>query len=1095
MMQRMMIVLLAACSLWLTAEDDEKKGWDVNHPEDELTSVSFETETGTWMNLDVSPDGKQLVFDLLGDIYIMPISGGDAKALTQGLAWDMQPRFSPDGQWIAYTSDAAGGDNIWVMKIDGSEARAVTSETFRLLNSPAWSPDGNYIAARKHFTKTRSLGTGEIWLYHVSGGSGLQLTQKPNDQKDVGEPIFSPDGRYVYYSQDTTPGPVFEYSKDPTPGIYTIKRFDRETGETDTLIGGMGGAIRPTPSPDGETMAFVKRDDYDTSLYLHNLTSGKETPLVRGLDRDMQETWAIHGVYPSMAWLPGGQELVYWNQGGFYKVARDGGEPIAIPFKVKAEHTLVKPLRFPIEVAPDAFDVKVMRWVQVAPDGKSVVFQALGHLYVKQLPDGKPKRLTNQNDHFEYFPSYSRDGQKIVYVSWDDQELGAVRVVSAKGGTGKVITPAPGHYESPVFSPDGTRVVYRKTGGGYITSPLWSKETGLYHVSSSGGEATRILEQGVGAHFGADGERLFYLSQDGTSATLHSVDMTGNDKRDHASVDMGTDLRVSPDGKWLAFVQHYAVHVMPFPATGQSLSATAGSQALPVTRLSKYAGDYLHWSGDAGRVYWSLGPELFHRDLKDAFAFLPDAPESLPDPVASGVNLGFKAQADKPSGVVALTGARIVPMVGDTVIERGTIVVKDNRIEAVGSADEVSIPAGAQTIDVSGKTIIPGIIDVHAHGGQGAGDGVIPQQNWMSYAGLTFGVTTIHDPSNDTHTIFAASEMARAGLITAPRTYSTGTILYGATIPGYTAKIDSVEDAEFHLKRLQALGAFTVKSYNQPRRDQRQMVIAAARKMGVMVVPEGGSLLQHNMTMVADGHTGIEHSIPVAAIYDDILQFWPATETHYTPTMGVAYGGISGEHYWYKEHDVWRHPRLSQYVPDYILEPRSRRRFMAPEKEYNHIRVAEVAKQLLDRGLHVQVGAHGQREGLAAHWEIWMLEQGGMTPMEALRCATLYGAIYIGLDRDLGSLETGKLADLAIIDGNPLADLRVSDRVSHVMVNGRLFDAASMNEVAPRQQTREPFFFENGAALPSVDGQTLEHLRQQSAARCGGGRCGVAHSH
>ena len=128
---------------------------------------------------------------------------------------------------IAFTSDRGGGDNIWIMNRDGSQPRQVTKETFRLLNSPAWSPDGQYIVARKHFTAQRSLGAGEMWLYHRGGGEGLQLTKKPNEQKDAGEPAFSPDGRYLYFSQDITPGAIFEYNKDSNGEIYVIQRLDR----------------------------------------------------------------------------------------------------------------------------------------------------------------------------------------------------------------------------------------------------------------------------------------------------------------------------------------------------------------------------------------------------------------------------------------------------------------------------------------------------------------------------------------------------------------------------------------------------------------------------------------------------------------------------------------------------------------------------------------------------------------------------------------------------------------------------------------------------------------------------------------------------
>jgi imidazolonepropionase-like amidohydrolase len=355
-------------------------------------------------------------------------------------------------------------------------------------------------------------------------------------------------------------------------------------------------------------------------------------------------------------------------------------------------------------------------------------------------------------------------------------------------------------------------------------------------------------------------------------------------------------------------------------------------------------------------------------------------------------------------------------------------------------------------IDLGGRTVLPGLIDVHAHGPQGAG-GIQPQQNWLHMATLSFGVTTIHDPSNDTQEVFAASELARAGRILAPRITSTGTILYGAA-GDFKAEIESLEDARFHVGRLRKVGAFSVKSYNQPRRDQRQMVLAAARELDMEVMPEGGSLFQHNMTQVVDGHTTIEHSIPVGTIYEDVVQLWSGTRVAYTPTLCVAYGGIWGENYWYQNTRVFENERLQRWVPRDILDRRSvRNSLAAPEGEWNHIRAARVAATLFESGVDVNVGGHGQREGLGAHWEMWMLVQGGLTPHQALRCGTLHGARTLGAEADLGSLETGKLADLIVLDADPLEDIRNSEKIDLVMINGWLLDARTLQ---PREDSGAP---------------------------------------
>src|SRR5205085_801814 len=363
------------------AEKKEDKKWDVNNPPGPHHDVAIDVSEGTWLSLDVSPDGNEIAFDLLGDIYAIPMSGGEAKALTTGIAWDMQPRYSPNGKWIAFTSDRAGGDNIWIMNRDGSKPQQVTKETFRLLNEPYWSPDSEYLVARKHFTAERSLGAGEIWLYHRSGGEGLQLTKKRTDQKDTGEPALSPDGRYVYYSDDTTPGAIFQYNKDPNTQIYVIQRLDRQTGDIEPFVTGPGGSVRPTPSPDGKSLAFVRRGRYKSTIFVLDVESGRETPLYDGLDRDMQETWAIHGVYPSMAWPPDNKSIVFWAGGHINRLDVATKQVANIPFHVKGTRSVAEAVRFPIEVAPKQFDVKMLRWPTVSPSGQQVVYQALGYLY------------------------------------------------------------------------------------------------------------------------------------------------------------------------------------------------------------------------------------------------------------------------------------------------------------------------------------------------------------------------------------------------------------------------------------------------------------------------------------------------------------------------------------------------------------------------------------------------------------------------------------------------------------------------------------------------------------------------------------------
>ena len=778
--------------------------------------------------------------------------------------------------------------------------------------------------------------------------------------------------------------------------------------------------------------------------------------------------------------MPDGKGLVVWGEGKIWRVDLPTAPPAAgapapgapapgaptlspgreIPFLAKVEQTITAAVRFPVTVAPDRFAVKMLRGAVVAPDGTSVVYSALGKLWIRPLPTGTPKRLTARDD-IEYAPAYSPDGRTIVYASWRDIDRGRIRTIGIDGSGGRDVVATPGHYVEPSFSPDGLRVVYRAVDGDDVRGPDDGEQTGIFIVSAAGsGTPTLVREEGSKPRFDATGTRIYFQERRGDRTVLASV-TTGNGwEIVHARSENALELVPSPDGKWVAFEERWRTYVAALPQSGRPIEIGPTSKAFPVARVSRDSGFNLHWS-DADTIHWTLGADLYTRDLAKTFPFVRDGVEKPDEPETAGVAIGFEQASDKPSGTIALVGARIVPMdarPGRGVIERGTIVVDGNRIVAIGAEGSVRVPAGAKRIDVAGKTIIPGIIDVHAHV-RGEGDGIVAEQPWPLAANLAYGVTTSHDPSNDTQTVFTKSEMLRAGTMLGPRLYSTGTILYGAET-AFKANVETYEDALMHIRRMKASGAISVKSYNQQRRDTRQMILKAAREQGVMVVPEGGSLLYQNLTMITDGHTGIEHSLPVPKLYRDVVTLFSKTKVGYTPTLIVAYGGLQGENYWYQHDDVWRNARLSAFTPRDVLVGRSRRRPMASEDDFNHILTAKAAKALKDAGTSVQLGAHGQLQGLGAHWELWMLAQGGMTPLEALDSATISGARYLGMDKDLGSLEAGKLADLVVLDKNPLENIRNSDSVRYVMLNGRLYDAATLDQVAPDAKKRPPFWWQ-----------------------------------
>ena len=1095
----------------LSAQKDDKK-WNVNDPTAlggvAYRDVEFTTNEGTWMNLDVSPDGQTIVFDLLGDIYSMPISGGTATALRSGLAWEVQPRFSPDGKKILFTSDAGGGDNCWTMNADGTAAKQVTKESFRLLNNGEWI-DNEYFVARKHFTSGRSLGAGELWMYHVSGGEGLQLTKRKNDQQDVNEPTSSPDGRYIYFSEDMYGGGYFQYNKNPNTQIFVIRRYDRVEGKIEDITGGSGGACRPQISPDGAWLAFVRRDYTKSVLCVRNLETGEEFPIYDGLDKDQQEAWTIFGCYPGFSWVPGGvsprESIVVWAGGKIQRIkfntnhlnkrgTENWDESYAkdfttaeIPFTCAVKTKVAETMRFENRAFEPEFTARALRQAVTSPDGKTLIFNAAGKLYKRNLPAGKPELLVNTNypaiegsrfsmpgpakpDMFlEFEPAFSADGKELVFVSWNDWQMGSIWKINLASGEKTQLLGESGIYRTPAFSPDGKQIVYRKQDGDDELGFANCQKPGIYIVDNQKLSTPRfVMEGGENPRFSADGQRILvntggYLFG-GLDKSLKSFDLNGKDERVHFKSKYANQWAVSPDGKWLAFTELHKAYVCAFPATGKPIDLSADIKSVPAAQVSRDAGYNLHWAADSKKLHYTLGDEYFTIDLAERFAFLPGAPDSLPALPESGQKIGLTLKSDAPEGTVVFENARIITMEGDRVIEKGVLVVEGNRITFVGSQSEyqgrrvrVNNP---KVIDCQGKTIMPGMVDVHSHSGNFR-YGLNPQKQWEYYANLAYGVTTMHDPSTNSEMSFSNAEMLKAGRMVGPRLFSTGTILYGAD-GDFKAPINSLDDARSALRRTKAWGAFSVKSYNQPRREQRQQVISAAKELGMEVVPEGGSFFFHNLTQVVDGHTSVEHNIPVAPVYQDVISLWAKTGTSNTPTLIVNYGSVNGEYYWYQNTDVWAKKRLLAFTPRHILDERSRHVTKLPDEEYQngHILTSKSCNALQKAGVNINLGSHGQLQGLGAHWELWMLGQGGMSNLQALRCATLNGAKHLGMEKEIGSLAAGKLADLIVLDKNPLDDLKNSESIRYVMVNGRLFDADTMNEIGNYDRKRGKFWFE-----------------------------------
>jgi Tol biopolymer transport system component/imidazolonepropionase-like amidohydrolase len=1046
-----------------TDKPDSDKPWKVEEPHGPVKTVSFTTDEGTWISLDVSPDGGRIAFSLLGDLYLMPIAGGEARRITEGAAYDVQPRFSPDGKWIAFASDRGGIENLWLCDLDGKNARQVSQEKDHTVNTPSWSPDGDYLVGRKRFTDRSSLGTVELWMWHLKGGQGFRLTDR-DKQPDAADAAFSRDGRFIYFgARDAR----YQYDRNVDQGIWQIKRFDRVTGQLIPLTGEFGGSAAPTVSPDGKSLAFVRRVRSKTQLETMDLSSGRTRMVAEGLQRDNQEGFAFHGVFPGYAWTPDGKAVVATAENKIWRWDVTTGQRTAIPFTAKVDQRVAEAVRFRRKLGDAQFRARVLRWPVQSPDGKWLVFSAVGHLYCMQLPGGTPRRLTSVAD-LEYAPAFSPDGKRIAFVSWNDEEGGHVWTASfgadGTAGAPRRVTQDPGQYANPSFSPDGRRIVFVRGSGATfrgddLGNELWQE---IHWIDAGGGPSNYVIgaaNRGANRRmtrptFSPDGERIFYVDDEPPAkpievpkTALASVKLDGTDKQVRLRWAKAEEARVSPDGKWVAYSELHNAYVVPLPSAGKDpVEVAAENGALPVAQLTDEGGEWVDWADGGRAVTWVYGP-TFRRIALDAAYPTPPPPDAAPPPdekakkpakkelpKSESFEVALMLERARPSGVVAYTNARLVTMKGDEVIEKGTIVVENDRIKEVGSSKQIRVPAGAKVVDLTGKTVVPGLFDAHAHLHYSTLD-VFPQRPWKYLANLAYGITTTHDPSASTQEVFGQGEMVEAGAMVGPRIFSTGYILYGADDPS-RALVNSLDDARRHVRRLKSLGALSVKSYMQPRREQRQWIIQAAREEGLMVVPEGGGDLEMDMTMILDGHTTIEHALPFAPLAKDVVTLFGQSGTAYTPTLLVAYGGPQGENWFYQHYDVWRDERLLRHVPQGTIDPRARVRSMIPDDMWHHLGVAASARKVVDAGGRVLLGGHGQLQGLGPHWEMWAYVQAGMTPIQAIRVATLHPAEALGLDADLGSIEAGKLADFVVLDRNPVEKIENTDSVSVVVKNG-----------------------------------------------------------
>ncbi|MGH7467917.1 MAG: amidohydrolase family protein [Longimicrobiales bacterium] len=1036
-------------------------------------TVRFTTDQGTWLSVDVSPDGSTVVFDLLGDIYTVPLAGGKATRIMGGNSVDGQPRFSPDGKSLVFMSDRNGSDATWLADADGRRVRLLTNGGAY----PVWTPDG------------RQIVTGSR-LVDVRGGAGVPLSGVGTGAS------LTADGRYIWFQSGTQ-----------------AARYDRQRGTISSRTNLPGGVLRPLVSKDGKRLVYFTRFEAKSALVVRDLDTGSERwvtmgtqpeayvppppfqgPLPPGATPPPPAPPPGIGPLPTSAWLPDESAIVTSFDGKLWRIEIASGKKTEIPFTADVEQPLGALVRGAYTIG-DSVVARQIREPALSPDGKRVAFTALGKVWVMDLPAGTPRRLTTATNLVETAPTWTPNGQSVTYATWVDGVGGDIMQVSASGGTPRNLTRAPALYARLNYTPDGSRLVFARAPRQAFTAianeslvqPRTAAGAGtelnfeLRWMPATGGPQHAIvmvadvgsLPLGGFPHFTSDTTRVFY--HDGTA--LVSVAWDGSDRKVVLARATPQTL-LSPDGVHVLSRagprRHIFLFERPQVADSVTVDPLAQTPVVPMRRLTRAGGDFPSFSRDGSKAVWTHGATLFVYDVAQGDKAVVDSlaaalTRSAPAPDSAGRTaadttrrqqadpagpwtpvydatrhaITIAVAADKPTGVTVLRGARLVTMKDLEIIEDADIVVTGNRITAIGRRGQVDIPRGARTIEVAGKTILPGYVDVHA---QMAAPSQVQRTVIPQYlANLAFGVTTTRDPEAQAADVFTYADRVALGELIGPRVFATGpTALDSAAI------LRTNPDARnFLAAYANSYRSGTVRGDLTATRADRQRFLTVSKELGLTAVTNGSPDFRKSLSAILDGYAGHLGSYEIMPLQNDVAKLIAEAGITYTPMLLGRVGSRQGMEHVLATESPHTDPKVQRFLSHRDIDRLARGRFpWADPVEYPFDLIAQGAARVVAEGGKVALGSNGRVQGLAFHWEMWLLSK-GMRNHDILRAATVSGAESLGLGAQLGSIESGKLADLQVLDANPLSDIRNTNTVRYVMKNGRLYDALTLEQIAP----------------------------------------------